>query len=219
MDLAHRTNRGQDIKVIPNGTDTQRFSKSERGALGQLRIVFTSRLIGRKGLTFLLQGIEMLGTRLQDVHVTVAGDGDMSEQLRDEAKQRGLAEHVTFLGAVHPDQMPEIYRNADVFVLPSLNEGMSNSLLEAMTAGLAVITTSTGGARDLVNGNGVIIPRRNAKTIADALLQYLNHRDLLERHCNRSREIAEHLSWKNIARQYLALYDEVIAKNANTHSV
>lgn len=214
MDLAHRTNRNQKISIIPNGIDVQRFPASVRSD-GPLRVVFSSRLVGRKGLTFLLQAMEQLGDDLARVQLTIAGDGNLRAQLEDEVKQRGLSERVTFLGAVHPDEMPNVYQNADVFVLPSMNEGMSNSLLEAMSAGLAVVTTSTGGARDLVQGNGVIVPRRSSQPIADALKTYLNDPEKLAQHCKKSREVAESLSWSNIAGQYTALYKEVASNSGN----
>ena len=91
---------------------------------------------------------------------------------------------------------------------PSLNEGMSNSLLEAMASGLPIITTDTGGSKELINNNGIIVSKESSEGIRNALKQYIEKPSLISLHSKNSRIIAEKMSWTNVAKQYMEIYNE-----------
>jgi glycosyltransferase involved in cell wall biosynthesis len=92
----------------------------------------------------------------------------------------GLAERVKFIGEVPFNQVPEFLAAMDICVLPSLSEGMSNTLLEYMAAGKPVVATSVGGNPELVDHevNGFLIPPSDHQTMADKLLLLLNNPEL-----------------------------------------
>jgi glycosyltransferase involved in cell wall biosynthesis len=120
----------------------------------------------------------------------------------------GVDGKVDFLGSVSHDKLTELYRSADVFVLPSLNEGMSNSLLEAMASGLAIIATDTGGTGELVDGqNGVIVAQNSAAEIYDALEKIYNDREALNKMKISSREKVADFSWAKVGDRYKDLYN------------
>lgn len=103
-----------------------------------------------------------------------------------------------------------MYRQADLFVLPAKNEGMPVAALEAMACGLPVIMTDVGGSDELIDGNGFVVPKGNPTALREAIGQYIRNPALLIKHGKRSREIAETMSWKTVAEQYLELYEKIL---------
>ena len=117
---------------------------------------------------------------------------------------------LTFLGHADHESIRRYLHSADVFVMPSLNEGMSNALLEAMACGLPVITTDTGGAMGLIDGNGFIVPKRDHSAIADCVYKFLRDRSLLKTMGDRSRVIASKMSWQAMAQAYVVEYNKAL---------
>ena len=107
---------------------------------------------------------------------------------------------------VEHEKIAENLRNADIFVLPSLNEGMSNSVLEAMACGLPIITTNVGGSYELISGNGFIVEKASSKALKDILDLYQNSPALINEHSLKSRILAEKMDWKTISAEYIKLY-------------
>jgi len=109
---------------------------------------------------------------------------------------------VKFPGRIRHEELPSYLRKADVFVLPSLNEGMSNSVLEAMASGLPIVVTDTGGSRELIKGNGFVVEKASAQGLKNAINHYLQNKSLIIDHGLKSREVAEKLTWSEAAREY-----------------
>jgi len=86
---------------------------------------------------------------------------------------------------------------------------MSNTILEAMACGLPIITTGTGGTRELIKNNGFIVPIKDPESIKNAIAQYLEDKKLKVQHGRKSREIAEGLSWEKVAKKYSEIYEMV----------
>ncbi|AFG36148.1 glycosyltransferase family 4 protein [Spirochaeta africana] len=191
-----------EYPVIPNGVDTDLFAPAAASARrppaaapeAGLRLVSTGRLIPRKGYHLLIPAL-----RPQDSLVLI-GDGPERAALQ----QLAAGKQVRFLGEQPREVIARELQQADAFVLPSANEGMSNSLLEAMAAGLPVVVTDVGGSRELVDGNGVVLPERSIQALQTAL-QQLSDMDLAAMGC-RSREIALQFSWAAMAGSYIELY-------------
>ena len=194
-DLASLTS---DVKidVIPNGVDVSEFKAGGGAFKGKL--VSTGRLIPRKGYDYLIKAL----SKVDGFELTLIGEGNQTDELKALVLELGVK--VNFIGYVEHSRIAEEYRKADVFVMPSLNEGLSNSLLEAMSCGLPVIVTDTGGVKDLIDGNGFIVEKESSLSIVDALKK-LNAENVREMGA-RSRKIAEKMSWGSVADKYLRLY-------------
>lgn len=202
--LAQRSFPEQAIDVIPNGVDTKAFSpQCEQPKQGHLNLISIGRLIERKGYTHLFEALK----DMENVSLTLVGDGNQKQHLHTLARQSGL--QVTFLGYVAHAELPQLLRAADLFVLPSLNEGMPNAALEAMACGLPVILTDTGGSQELVKGNGIIVPKGNAQALRDAVLRYKHDPGLIATHGAISRRMAENMSWEKVAEAYSRVYSEI----------
>ena len=200
-ELALKVGTKREIEVIMNGIDTQEFSPpSKRADKRNLVLISTGRLIERKGYEYLIAATR----NLNGIEIQLIGDGNLSAKLKDLSKESGV--QTNFLGKVSHEKIVGHLQNADVFVLPSLNEGMSNSILEAMATGLPIITTNVGGSKELINGNGYVIKPYSSEDIKSAVENYIGDRGLVLKHGKQSRELAEKMSWSNIAKKYRGVY-------------
>lgn len=235
-DLAARSLPGTPIRIIPNGIDAPDPAASLTARApgpGPLKVLFVGRLIPRKGVDHLLKGFaaharrnapEVSGTEPlargpgtangTGPELILAGSGPEAEPLADLARELGIERSVRFLGAVPPEAMGDLYRAAGVFVLPSLEEGMSNALLEAVAYGLPVIVTDTGGTAELAQGNGRIVGRGDPEGIARALSELEADPALRGRMSAASLDIASRFTWKAAADAYADLYREIARRPA-----
>ena len=208
-ELALKTSPNQKIGVIYNGVDTEKFEPAQIKP-EHFTVISTSRLIERKGIRYLIEGFARHCEKYLQSRLKIVGGGPQKEELEDLTRRLGVLEKVVFMGETDRENMPKIYQTADVFVLPSLNEGMSNCLLEAMASGLAVIATDVGGTKELIDeSNGIIIGKQNSGEVANALEKLYKDRQLLNSMKSAGRRKAEKMSWTKVAEAYLKVYNRV----------
>lgn len=182
------------IKVIHNGVDPTKFYPASK-PVTQPIILCTSRLGERKGVEYLIRALPFIPR----AKLYLVGTGILEPFLKKLVKQLNLTNRVKFFGQVSHDQLPAIYRQAKIFVLPSLSESYSNALLEAMATGLPVVATNIGGNPEIVNlQNGLLIPSVNSQVLAQAIIKLLN-----SRFKPKSKSI---YSWVDAVKKYFALY-------------
>lgn len=179
-----------EFSVVQNGVDASRFRPAaERQALRtQLRVppgipilLTVGNLKPIKRHADLIQAIEILAARGAPFLAVVVGQDHMNGRLHRLASEKNLTSHIIFTGD-QPDPLPW-YQMADIFVLPSRWEGMSNALLEAMSCGLPVVATSAGGNADVIQPgeNGLLVPPASPESLADALSTLLKESSLRNR--------------------------------------
>lgn len=209
-DLALRTTTASEIEVIPNGIDLSQFTPQTNKNTNEFEILAVGRAVKRKGFQYLITAIPYVISSVEKpFHVNIVGTGPYLQELIKMTKEIGVEKYVRFLGLVDHNEIHKVYQSADVFILPSLAEGMPNVILEAMASGLPIITTDTGGTKELINGNGINIPMHDSKAIADAINKLINNATLKNDMSLKSREIAESMSWRNIAEAYYNIYEEI----------
>ena len=218
-ELALESSPSQDISVINNGINISDFKPDINYINNNINnhtdkknkkfnIVCISRLIERKGISFLLEAIKKLKNK--KIKLILVGKGKQEDELHQLAKDLEITDRVEFKGYVDHDDIADIYQESDLFVLPSFNEGMSNALLEAMASGLPVISTDTGGTSELIDGNGILIQKGNSDEIAQAISTVMNDPETFKQMGLKSREIAETMSWEAVAEEYCRLYMEIV---------
>ena len=170
------------IVVIRNGIVMARFAKREpnerlRRDLGiplsaRLVAVF-SRLNRMKGVQYFLDAAVVLAARFPDVCFLVAGDGGSRKELEEHARRLGLGRRIVFTG--FRTDVPDLLSEATISVLPSLSEGTSNTLLESMAAGVAVIATRVGGNIEVVEDeiSGLLVPPSDSAALVSATSRLL----------------------------------------------
>ena len=194
------------MKVISNGVDVEQFSPRTSQA-GDLKVLTVARLVERKRVQDAIKALEGL-----EAELVVVGEGPERDRLERLAEEIGVREKVDFKGYVEHSDIADTYASADVFLLPSMNEGMSNTVLEAMASGLPIIVTDTGGTEELVKGNGFVVDKESPEQIKEAVRRYSGNRELLEAEGESSRKIAEDMSWENVVNRYFKIYQEVADK-------
>jgi glycosyltransferase involved in cell wall biosynthesis len=196
------------VQVIPNAADTVRFTPG--APVEPYTVLFVGRLIPRKRVEDLLSAFRDVLARIPSARLVIVGEGPEAARLESVARSTSLGEAVHFAGHVPRETLPELYRRASVFVLPSEREGMPNAQLEAMASGLPLVTTAS--ARNLLDGNGVAIRPGHPSEIAESLIRYGLDNELRRAHGRRSRELAEGTSWSTVAEWYLGIYRSLVGR-------
>ena len=202
--LATETNPEQEIDVIPNGVDTNEFSPNNEPKMNMtIKLVSTGRLIKRKGYEYLIKALE----GAEGVELNLIGDGNLKGELEMLAKKYEI--NINFLGRKDHDEIKRYLCQSDIFIMSSLNEGMSNSILEAMACGLSIITTDVGGAEELIDGNGIVVKKASSEALRGAIEEYKASPNLIKEHGARSRKIALGMGWDQVAKAYMDVYYSV----------
>ena len=204
--LAHAFEPSTTIEVIPNGIDTFEFYPSTPNERDQGHILCVSRLVARKGVQHLLEAMPQLLRRLPVARLTLVGEGDLAPELQKRSKELGLTDRIRFCGYVPHEELPALYRKAQLLVQPSYYEGMSNAVLEGMACGLPIVATGQGGREELFRGNALTVPYQDIDALAEALATLLQDPVKMEQMGHRSQQIASELSWSAVAAAYVNLY-------------
>jgi sugar transferase (PEP-CTERM/EpsH1 system associated) len=215
------------LKQIYNGVDLKRFSPRNGDRSSVLSPEFATPdtfIVGTVGrleivkdqLTLVRAFLHLVGTdprARERLRLVVVGEG----ALRNEAQRilrEGNAEHLCWLPGER-DDVPDILRSLDLFVLPSLREGISNTILEAMASGLPVVATKVGGNPELVEEGktGILVPVSDPVAMANAIRTYIDQPELLIIHGQAGRKRAEeYFSMEKMVNGYLAVYDAVLKR-------
>lgn len=195
------------IEVIPNGVDLNLFTPAENKPRDtKLKLLTVGRLSVTKRLELLIDAVRILRDTNYNVHLTVVGGGPLQNRLKTLVAVEKLEACVEFTGRIEQENLPSIYRQNDIFVSATLQEGMSNAMLEAMACGLPIVTTACEGIEELIADNGIVVGQPNAQAIADAVKLIADDESLYNKMCAQARSRAEQFNWKIVADQYLQLY-------------
>jgi glycogen synthase len=168
-------------QVIPWGIDTNRFRWREHRA-GRSKILFTGQLGAHKGVHTAIRALHVLSRDfgLEGLTLSIVGGAEnqpgYGRELVDLVRDLGIQDAVQFYGKVERDKLPEIYRAHDIYVFPSVwAEPFSISLLEAMAAGLGVVSTATGGSREIIEDgvNALVFAPEDHVACAEQIRRYL----------------------------------------------
>ncbi len=216
-DLARATDTDVHIDIIPDGLDPDSFEPGQREAHPKVvRCLSIGRLIPRKGFQFLIRALPQVLDRVQHkFEIEIVGDGPYAEELTSIAKDHNVNSYVHFTGAVEYSELPQKYRDADIFILPSLAEGMPLVVLEAMGTGLPIIASRVQGIDELVadDVNGALFDPGDVDGLAQCIVKLINAGQTRLEMGNASITMLkqnERYNWKNIAEEYLKLYEDIL---------
>ncbi len=200
------------IDVIPNGVSLSDYGGEAAGRRDDaFMLLVVGRLVNRKRIDRAIEALRLLVERGIDVRLDIAGDGVLADMLKELASGLNIADRVNFMGVVEKGDMPAVYAAADVFVMCSEHEGMSNAVLEAMAAGLPIITSACEGIDELIDGNGIVIKNISSGAVADAAAQLYNDIPLRKLMSNKSKERASLFSWRSVAQAYADKYRQIFS--------
>jgi len=208
-----------DYRIIPNGIDTEHFHVDgparNEFADGNINILFVGRLERRKGLGYLLNACTEVKRSFPNFRLIIVGPGTVLRPWYEKSvEDMGLTDNVVFTGFVPSAELPSYYRSADIFCAPATGgESFGIVLLEAMACGKPVVATNIlGYASVLAHGEeGLLVPPKNEKSLARALLSLLYDKSLRLQMGNKGKTKAEKYSWPNIARQVIDYYNSLLS--------
>jgi len=198
-------------EVVPNAVDTERFARVPvREELSPLEsktskkqsdriIITTSRLVEKNGIGDAIQSLQYLP---EDIQFFILGTGPLRESLEKQAHNAGVAHRVRFVGHVPYEDIPLYLHIADVFVRPSHSEGMGNSFIEAMAAGIPVVATPVGGIPDFLvhKRTGLFARVGDPKSIAEQIERFFNDQALKRTVVENAQDLVRtHYDWNKVA--------------------
>lgn len=198
-----------DISIIENGVDNSFFTPSnDKKESNVINILFVSRLIEGKGLQYLIPNLNDMGQKVKTqtghgIKLIIVGDGPYKETLEELVQETKTGEIVSFEGRKDKQQVKNYYQEADIFVLPSLSEGMPNVVLEAMASGLPIVMTPCEGSKELVTDNGII---STLDKFSDNLAELcINENKRNEMGQNSLKNVEAGFKWESVASRYFRL--------------
>jgi glycosyltransferase involved in cell wall biosynthesis len=211
----------EKVRIVPNGVDTEKFkpasnsaeTRKQLGIGGEPIVLFVGSLIPRKGVLLLVEAAKKIVKEHVDTKFLLVGDGPLRGQLDCALKESSLTNNFVFLKNVKDGLLPSIYNCANVFVLPSIQEGQGIVLLEAQASGLPVVASDIGGVNEVVrNGvTGLLAEKGNAESLADCILKVLSDEAFSERLGLAGRTfVSENFTWELCAKRMLDVYHSVL---------
>jgi len=215
----------EKIRVIHNGVDVNKFKpahdkrkvKEELGfKADDLAILSVGRLYARKGLFTLIESMPAVVERFKNAKFIISGKGQSDEmrKLIAHAKKIGIKDSIVFTGYYPDKKLPKLYQAADVFAFSTFYEHHPFAVLEALSTGLPVVTTSVGGIPETIESgkNGFLVEPFNPKQFADRILYLLEHpAEAAEMGLLAHQTIIERFDWRIVVKDVLKVYDEALS--------
>jgi glycosyltransferase involved in cell wall biosynthesis len=216
--------REDKIRVIHNGVDTNKFqpASDKRKAKQELgfnpddtTILSVGRLYARKGLFTLIESMPAVVRKFPRAEFIISGKGQSDEmkKLVAHAQKLGILDNIVFTGYYPDRKLPRLYQAADVFAFSTFYENLPFAVLEALSTGLPVVTTSVGGIPEMIDDgkNGFLVEPFNSRELSDRILYYLEHPGAASEMSFMARKvIEERFDWRLIVKKVLAVYGEAL---------
>jgi glycosyltransferase involved in cell wall biosynthesis len=200
------------VAYIAHGVESRFFVPREYRSGERPRLLYAGTWLDQRGIFYIRDALRSVAPKIPGLTMTFAGCGVLPEEIQRFFGSE-LAGRIIVRPIVPVEQMPELYAEHDVFLFPSLVEGLPLVLLEAMATGMPVITTGTCGMADVVEDefNGLLIPPANAQAIEEAIVRAAQSAELRKKLGEAARETMKRHTWERAARQLEALYWHVLA--------
>ena len=201
------------LRIIPLGVDLARFNsealKAEQAPGANKRLLFVGQLKQYKGVHVLVESLAKVRNAGHKVELGIVGTGPEYGNIRKQVAELGLSDFVEFKGAVPEEELPSVYAESDLLVLPSLGrrEAFGTVLLEALAAGRPVVATDTPGVHEVMSKVGGHVSKRNdPHALANSIIAVLSKEHSEEAY----RKMAEPYSWEAMVDRYHALLADTI---------
>ena len=219
------------IDIVPNGVEIARFAVADQKDIARIKkkynkqaddiwLITTGRLEKKNGVEFIIRALPMLDNNVKFLSV---GDGTDLEKLTEIAKELGVEERIFFEKKVDNKEIPAYLKAADIFVRPSLSEGQGISFLEAMAAGVPVITTPVGGIVDFLfdpeqnpnkEATGIFCIKRDVDSVAKAVKKYLGNNELKQKIIANAKEmVTKNYQWEPLVGKIEEIFTKLITHN------
>ena len=196
----------EKISIIHNGVDTDHFTPLTNIA-PKKQILWIGKYVPGKGVEYLLQGFQLFSREFADYTLLMIGRGPQKDDCLKMIEDLGLKEKVILMDFVDNEDLPEIYQQSSLFVLPSLEEGVPRTILEAMACGVPVACTELPQLVKIVSECGLLFPPKDPEALAAALSTLVSDHEMAQGCGRNGREKAVSMySWSDTVSKTLDLY-------------
>lgn len=201
----------EKIEIVPNGVDFTE-AKSITAEKNPRRIVCVGRLSWEKGHEYLFGAMPEILKSFPDARLVLAGAGAREAELKELAEKTGIAGVIDFLGNLPHNEVISEIKKAEVFICPSLAEGLGIVFIEAQACGTPVIGTNVGGIPDVIeNGRtGILVPPRDSSAIAEAIKRIFEDKAFAEEIVKNANESVKKFDWNKITEQVSEIYQKMV---------
>lgn len=201
----HYERFGYNVTYIPNAIDIDNISSVNEKKYSK-QVIFAGRLSKEKGIETLIEIAKKLPS---DIDLIILGTGPEEEKIQELAKNQN---NVHFLGYQKKENTLALIRGSDVLIQPSLQEGISSTLLESMACNTAVITSNVGGNVDLIENdvNGLLLDPKDSDSFVKEIINILTNDEKRKSLENHASDTVQKYDWKNIGNLYLNLYRTIL---------
>lgn len=201
----------EKIAVIHNGINTDLFVPAKESCFYKKRLLWVGRYAKGKGLDYLIDAFSILKITHPDATLTLVGKGPEKNYITQKISDLNLQSSITMKDFVPNSEIVGMYQNSSIFVLPSLEEGVPRTILEAMSCGIPVVCSRLPQLVDIVVGGGLLVPVKDSKALADTISKVLSDSSLAEKfRKNGRRKVVENYSWKDTVKKTVQIYKELI---------
>ena len=202
----------EKIRIVPNAVDTELFKPYPNMEREDL-VVWTGRFVPEKGLTYLIKAAKIVIDENSKVKFLLIGGGPLKSRLSGLIRSFHLEKNVFLIGPVKREEIAKYLAKACIFLFPSIREGIPKSVLEAMSAGKPVIASDIPGIKEVIKegDNGILVPPKNPRMLAKAILTLLEDRSLRKKlGWNARKTVLDKFAWNKILNMLKSVYEEAI---------
>ena len=199
------SNLGYDVHYIPNAIDIGELPLDVKQKY-EKQIIFVGRLSKEKGVNSLIELAKILP---KEIHLIIVGSGPFENKIKNIAEKYS---NIKFLGYLPKNKVIPLLRGSLALIQPSLAEGISTTVLEAMACQIPIIGTNVGGNKELIinNENGFLISPNSIEELNEKIILLSNNVDLVEKFGNKSLELVKKFEWSPVGKKYVKLYESLM---------
>lgn len=201
----------EKIEVIHNGIDTEHFIPAKEPAFDKKRLLWIGRYAKGKGVDYLIDAFNILKSEHPDATLTMIGKGPDKSKIVQKIQDLNLDKDIRMEEFIPNSEIVQLYQQSSVFVLPSLEEGVPRTILEAMACSVPVVCTRLPQLVDIVEGSGLLVPLKDSQALADNISKILSNSSLAKELGDSGRKnVVANYSWKDTVKSTLQLYEGLI---------
>ena len=199
-----------NLFVIPNPINDKMYKRvtnsPDMTCPSLIRITFAARFHPIKNHKMLLDALALLLKQNKNIVLQLAGVGELYDSMMQYSDLIGVTDYVKFLGEI--SDIKNLLVNTDISVISSDSECFPMFLLESMAMGLPVVATNVGGMREIIDGNGILVPKGNAQKFAEAINYLINHPQVRTEYSKRSLVLSKQYNIEKIIKKYCEVYNQ-----------
>lgn len=201
---------GDKIAVIHNGINTDIFIPKE-DTKNYVRLLWIGRFTQGKGVEYLVDAFKILKHRYPYLKLLMVGKGPNRERIIRKINLSGLNDSIIIKDSIPYSEIPGVFQKSDVFILPSLQEGVPRTILEAMSCSIPIVCSELPQLVDIIKDCGFMVPKKDPKAIAERVSEILSNKKLAKELGNNGREkVVENFSWTDTVEKTIDLYNTLI---------